>query len=241
MPRTFDHILLLGRPAAGKSEFIDFMEKTSDEERAEKYHIGKLEGVDDFFWLWEKFLEDDLWEEAGHERLYSTSKNGNYSVRYDRALLYDLMFAKFNHKVADEYLSKPEFYDNGTLIIEFSRGRENAYKRALSMLSREILERAAILYVDVEFDESWRRNVARYEEKLKASSLSHMAPRETMEHFYREDDWHELTGNRESGTLTFHGIEVPFVTMNNTPELKERGPLAERYGPYLNELRSVNR
>ena len=35
MTRTFDHLLLLGRPAAGKSEFIDFMKKTTDAERAE--------------------------------------------------------------------------------------------------------------------------------------------------------------------------------------------------------------
>ncbi len=237
MTRTFDHFLLLGRPAAGKSEFIDFMENTSESERAEKYHLGKIEGVDDFFWLWEKFLEDDLWEEAGYERVFSERKDGNYNVKFpDQIKLYDFLFAKFNHVISKKYLSNPDFYKEGSLIIEFARGMKDAYKNALTRLSREVLERAAILYVDVDFEESWRRNVARYQEKLKSSSLAHMAPRETMEYFYKTDDWHELTGGKEFGFLSFHGVDIPFVTMNNIPELKERGPLAKRYGPHLDRL-----
>lgn len=234
--KTFDHFLLLGRPAAGKSEFIDFMQKTSVEERAQKYHIGRLESLDDFFWLWEKFLEDDEWEEAGCKRIFSEKVAGNYGVLQDKTCLYDLMFAKFNHKIKENYLSKPEFYNDGTLIIEFARGRENAYKNALSRLSKDILERAVILYVDVDFEESWRRNIARYEEKKKASSLSHMAPRELMERVYKIDDWKNITSGEGSGYLDLQGIKVPFVTMNNIPELKERGPLSERYGPALAKL-----
>lgn len=238
MKRTFDHLMILGRPAAGKSEFIDFMEKTPDEERADKYHIGKFKGVDDFFWLWEKFLEDDMWEEAGYPRIFSErAGEGNYNVRLpDQLKLYDFLFAKFNHKIKKDYLSNPSFYDEGTLFVEFARGREGAYKNALSRLSKEVLEKAAIFYVSVDFEESWRRNVSRYQEKLKHSSLAHMAPRETMEFMYSIDDWRELTEAKEAGYLEFHGVKVPFVTMNNIPELKERGPLAERYGPHLDKL-----
>ncbi len=237
MAKTFDHLLLLGRPAAGKSEFIDFLEKTEAGERAQKFHIGEMKGMDDFFWLWEKFLEDDQWEEAGYPRIFSERNGSNYNVIFpDQVKLYDLMFAKFNHRIAEEYLPRPTFYEKGTLIVEFSRGREDAYHNALTRLSKEVLEKAAIFYVDVEFEESWRRNVARYEEKLKASSLAHMAPRETMEFFYKVDDWKKVTDGKDSGVLNFNSTKIPFVTMNNFPELKERGPLEARYKPALDTL-----
>jgi len=235
MIETFNHLFLLGRPAAGKSEFIDFMQKTPPNERAEAYHIGNFSIMDDFFWLWEKFMEDDMWEEAGYERIWSVKQNGNYSVRRDKFQLYDIMFAKFNHEIGN-IVTNENFYDNNTIVIEFSRGRDKAYREALQRISENILKKAAILYIDVDFDESWRRNVARYKEKLKSSSLSHMAPRETMEYFYKTDDWHAITKNKRSGFLTINNIDIPFVTMNNTPELKERDALAKRYSPYLDEL-----
>jgi hypothetical protein len=237
MPKTFDHLLLLGRPAAGKSEFIDFMKNTPDEERAKVFHIGRFEELDDFVWLWDKFCEDDLWEEAGYERLYSNIVDGtNYGIKPTMGKLFDMMFARFNHEVASHYINRPEFYKDGTLIIEFSRGGENGYANALSRLSDTILARAAILYVQVSFEESWRRNIARYEEKLKHSVLAHMTPRDVMEHYYKVDDWTNLTKEKRDGKLTVRNISVPFVTMNNEPELKERGPLAKRYGPALKKL-----
>ena len=161
----------------------------------------------------------------------------NYNVKFpDQVKIYDLMIGKFNHAVAKRNADKPEFYDKGTLIIEMARGREDAYRKVMGLLSPEILNSSAIFYVEVDFEESWRRNVARYQEKLKHSSLAHMAPRETMELFYKVDDWKEITKGQESGKLTFQGIDIPFVTMNNTPELKDREPLAERYKPHLDKL-----
>lgn len=236
MTRTFDHLLLLGRPAAGKSEFIDFMKKTPDPERAECYHIGRFEELDDFPWLWEKFLEDDLWEEAGHPRLHSLRYDENYGLDPKAEKLYDLMLARFNHEVAARYLTRPGFYADGTLVVEFARGGRQGYAHSLARLSRALLERAAILYVRVSFDESWRRNVARYEEKMKHSILAHMVPRQTLENFYRADDWDTHTVQKPDGHLTINGVRVPFVTMENEPELTERGPLAERYGAALHRL-----
>lgn len=240
MDKTFDHLLLLGRPAAGKSEFIDCMKKTPDAERARDFCIGRFEELDDFVWLWEKFLEDDLWEEAGSERLYSLKYDENYGLNPKAEKLYDLMLARFNHETAARYLSNPKFYEDGTLVIEFSRGGTSGYTRAFSRLSGDILKKAAILYVKVSFEESWRRNVARYEAKLKHSILAHMVPRETMDHFYGVDDWAALTNGREYGNLDIKGIKVPFVTMDNEPELTERDPLAMRYGPSLKKLMEIS-
>ena len=234
--KTFDHLFVLGRPASGKSEFLDFMGKLSDAERAEAYHIGKMKTVDDFVWLWEKFEEDDLWEKAGCPRMYSLRYDGNYGLDPKAEKLYDLMLARFNHEVATRYLTRPAFYNDGTLIIEFARGGKQGYAYSLPRLSKEILERAAILYVKVSFDESWRRNVARYEEKQKHSILAHMVPRQTMENFYLNDDWDTYTVQKGDGYLTVNKVKVPFFTMPNEPELKERGPLADRYGPALTRL-----
>lgn len=234
--KTLDNILLLGRPAAGKSELIDFLKKTPETERAEAFHIGRFEELDDFVWLWEKFKEDDLWEEAGCGRLYTHRDGNNIGLEPAGAKLLYLMLARFNKEYREKYLDNAEFYDNGTLFVEFSRGMDHGYKKAFPRLTKEIYERAAILYVKVSFEESWRRNVKRYEEKLKHSILAHMATRKAIESFYMTDDWEEITSGRPEGRLELNGASVPFVTMNNEPELTERGPLTERYRPALDRL-----
>lgn len=233
--KKFDHLLLLGRPAAGKSEFIDFMKKTPDAERVRDFHIGKFVELDDFAWIWEKFVEDNLWEESGFSRLYSKRYDNNFGLDPRAGKLLDFMLVKINHETK-KFINNNDFYKDGTLFIEFSRGMEFNYEKALPMLSREIYERAAILYVDVTFEESWRRNVSRYEEKLQNSILAHMVPRETMEVFYKENDWKEITANKESGYLELKGVKVPFVSMNNEPEYKDRENLTRRYQPALDQL-----
>ena len=82
-------------------------------------------------------------------------------------------------------------------------------------------------------EESWRRNVARYQEKLKHSILAHMVPRETYDYFYDTNDWDELTGGRPSGWLDVNGVRVPFVSMNNEPESTDPAVLEERYAGAL--------
>lgn len=235
MCTTFDHLLVLGRPAGGKSEFIDFMIKIDDRARAERYHIGKFEGVDDFVWLWEKFEEDDLWEKIGKPRLYSKIyEDKNYGLVQGKLL--DFCIEKFNFEIPKKYLSKPEFYKDNTLLIEFSRGGANGYNYALNHLSREVLANAAIIYIFVTFEESWRRNVARYEAKLKHSILAHKVPRETLEKFYLTDDWAEVTKGNTNGYLNLYDLKVPFVTMNNEQESVDPIVLDERYGKALNKL-----
>jgi len=241
--KTFDHILLLGRPASGKSEFIDCLKSKSDAERAELFHIGKLEEMDDFVWFWEKFLEDNLWEESGQARVFSHREGDNIGLNEDAGKLFDLWIVKFNREIGEKYLPRPEFYEKGTLFIEFSRGGHGGYKKALPMLSKDILEKAAIVYVKVSFDESMRRNNARYEEKKKHSILAHKATDRVMNAFYKEDDWDVLTAGAESGHVDVQGLRVPFITVLNEPEIKEAAPLAERYKSAMHklmELTSVN-
>lgn len=240
MSDLFQHLLVLGRPACGKSEFIDFLKHAPDAMRRRRLHIDRFEEVDDFPWLWEKFQEDAIWEKAGYERLYTQEyMPGNPGMAPKGAKLFDWCMHKFNDVIARQYLGRPEFYRDTTLLIEFSRGGANGFGRALGTLSPEILERAAIFYIRVSREESWRRNVARYQEKLKHSILAHMVPRETYDYFYDTNDWDELTGGRIAGRLDIGGLSVPFVSMNNEPESTDLAVLEERYAGALGRLWQV--
>lgn len=234
--KTFDNIILIGFLAAGKSEFIDFLKKIPVAERAQKFHIGKFEELDDFPWLWEKFVEDNLWEEAGFKRLYSHREGNNMGLNPDAARLFDFLCVRFNKEVKEKYLSRPEFYNDGTLFIEFSRGREDGFRHAFSILSKEIFERAAILYINISYEESLRRNNARYEEKLKHSILAHKGTDKVMEYFYKTNDWPSLSGGKQNGHIEIHGLKVPFVSMHNEPELPPGPEIAKRYKTALDTL-----
>ena len=231
----FDHLIIIGRPAAGKSEFIDYIKSLTDSERIKKLHIGPFEEIDDFPWIWDKFMDDDLWEAAGFPRLFSFGGD-NPGLKEDAGMLFDYCIERFNRDIEKRYLSNEAFYKTHTLLIEFSRGGNDGYKNAFSRLRREVLERAAIFYIKVSAEESWRRNVKRYEEKLKHSILAHMVPRRTFDAFYQVDDWEALTKGSESGLLNLGSISVPFVTMLNEPELPPGPEIEERYMYALDRL-----
>ena len=232
LDETFDVLLLLGRPASGKSEFIDLMEGLAARERAEHFRIAPFEVVDDFPILWERFEEDDVWEQLGRPRLYSKRCNGNYAVIDDG--LWGFLIEKINQRV-EPILAAPSLLDHRTLIVEFSRGGPRGYADALVQLSPAILERAAILYVSVSFEESWRRNIARYDEKLRDGILTHSVPREEMEKTYGSDDWGSIAGETH-GTIEIQGIRVPYATMLNEPESTNPGVLGDRYAEALGPL-----
>ena len=62
MNSQFEILILLGRPASGKSEVIDHLKKTPVEERLARFHIGAFEEIDDFPMLWTWFEEDAILE-----------------------------------------------------------------------------------------------------------------------------------------------------------------------------------
>jgi len=229
---TFDILLLLGRPASGKSEFIDFMRHCPVEERARTYHIAPFHEIDDFPILWQKFEEDDVWEELGRGRLHSKRCNGNYAVCDDD--LWPFLIERIN-AAARPFLDVPTFIGHRTMIIEFSRGGASGYADALSRLSPRILERASALYVSVSFEESWRRNIARYDEKARDGILTHSVPREEMERSYGTDDWLSLTDG-DCGLLELGDISLPYATLPNEPESVDPVVLGARYRQALEFL-----
>jgi thymidylate kinase/energy-coupling factor transporter ATP-binding protein EcfA2 len=226
---AFDVLLLLGRPASGKSEFIDFMNRVSAAERGSLFHIGPFSVVDDFPILWQKFEEDDAWERLGFPRLYSKRADGNYAVSDDR--VWRFLIDRLN-SAAGALPRVP----GRSLLVEFSRGGSAGYRDALAGLSDEILSRAAILYLSVSFAESWRRNVARYDEKRRSGILTHSVPREEMERTYGTDDWPSLTQGRPDGFLALRGHRIPFATLPNEPEAVDPEVLRTRYHGALEAL-----
>ncbi len=212
----FEHLFVLGRPAGGKSEFIDFMKRLPDDERAAAFGIGRFEEVDDFPWLWDACVEDDAREARGEARVVSERTPEGYNIT--RPGFRGSLVQRFNATIASRYLANAAFYDRGTLLIEFARGVDDGFRASLDRFVPEILGRAAILYINVSFEESYRRNSARYRRGQEESILFHKVPDRDMYGYFRANDWEEMTGGAEQGWLDIRGVQVPFVSMNNEPE-----------------------
>ncbi|MGD9675867.1 MAG: hypothetical protein AB7V19_04190 [Candidatus Bipolaricaulia bacterium] len=230
---TFEVLFLLGRPASGKSEFIDFMSRLPAHARATRFHLGPVDVIDDFPMLWQMFEEDDAWERLGRRRLYSRRADGNYAVADEG--IWGFLIDRIN-VAATERLARAT--RASTLLIEFSRGGPNGYADAFAALSDDLLSRAAILYVSVSFEESWRRNLSRYDEKRRSGILTHSVPREEMERTYGTDDWARLAA-AGSGLLPVRGHRIPYVTMTNEPESVDVEVLGHRYESALHVLHAL--
>ncbi len=226
---TFDLLFLLGRPASGKSEFIDFMTRLRATHRARDYHLGGLATADDFPILWRLFEDDDAWERLGHPRRLSRRADGNYAVADDA------VWGFLISRLCDEIARRP-LQRGITTFVEFSRGGPSGYRDALQQVPRDLLTRAAVLYLSVPFEESWRRNTARYDAARRGGVLTHSVPRDEMERTYGIDDWADLTGGRARGYLDVSGTPVPFVTIRNEPESTDPRVLGPRYRDALEPL-----
>jgi hypothetical protein len=239
VPGIFEHLFVLGRPAGGKSEFIDFMKRVSEADRASSFGIGRFEEVDDFPWLWQACLDDDAREGRGEPREVSERTPEGYNITKPK--FRGALVAQFNETIASRYLARPEFYQSGTLLIEFARGATDGFRASLEQFLPEILRRAAILYIDVSFEESYRRNSARYRQGLEESILFHKVPDRDMYGFFRENDWHDMTARQADGWLDLAGIRVPFVSMPNEPESADPEVLRTRYAQALGRLLALSR
>ena len=207
---NFNILLLIARPAAGKSEVINYLKNTSVTERISRFHIGEFEEIDDFPMLWTWFEEDALLEQMGHPRLHTTP-DGYFKYQY----LWDLLI----ERISLEYQKRMRDFDKDTIILEFSRGSEHGgYQRAFDHLSDEILKDLAILYIDVPWEESLRKNRQRFNPNRPDSILEHGLPDEKLEKLYRHTDWDVLT-KAEAERLTVRGHEVPYAVFDNTDDV----------------------
>ena len=230
---TFDILLLIARPAAGKSEIINHLKNTPLEKRLEKFHIGSFLELDDFPMLWTWFEEDAILTDLGHPRLH-TDQDGNFKYIY----LWDLLIRRIDLEYEKILRDDPDFHQDHTLVIEFSRGSSHGgYQRAFEHLSKEIAQKLAVLYVDVSWEESRRKNRARFNPDRPDSILEHGLSEEKMEALYRDTDW-DLVHSGNPETLEIQGIPVPYVIFENEDDVTSQGGsvLSERLQETLQKL-----
>lgn len=203
---TFKTLLLIARPAAGKSEIIHYLKNTPVKERNGRFHIGNFEEIDDFPMLWTWYEEDDLLSKMGHPQLHTTP-DGYFKYPY----LWDLLI----ERISLDYQKKMRDFSGDTVILEFSRGSEHGgFQSAFNHLSEEILKDLTILYIDVPWEESLRKNRKRYNPERPDSILEHGLSDEKLEKLYRETDWDELICNQPE-YLSIKGFRVPYVVFDN--------------------------
>jgi hypothetical protein len=211
---TFDIILLIARPAAGKSEVIDYLKRTPTPERISRFHISEFEEIDDFPMLWTWFEEDAILEELGHPRLH-TDENVNFKYDY----LWDILVRRICLDYSKILRDQPDYHDTTTTIIEFARGSQHGgFQRAFDHISKEVAERMAIIYVNVSWEESLRKNRARFNPDRPDSILEHGLSDEKMEQLYRENDWEEVSSENQS-YITIQGVKVPYAVFENEDDV----------------------
>jgi len=235
---TFDILILNGRPAAGKSEVIDYLKQCPREERRARFRIGEFEELDDFRILWERFEDDDIYEKHGKPRLVSDTRftyrgETHEGVVFKDKFFWNFLIEKFNLEYAKRRRDDPDYHARRTLFIEFSRGLEHGgFRTAYDYLDREILERAATLYIQCSWEESLRKNRRRFNPDRPDSVLEHGLEDLKLEMLYKESDWEDFSA-ADPDFLEVKGIRVPYAVFRNEPEITDQ---PERLGAHLEEV-----
>jgi hypothetical protein len=210
---TFPVLFLIGRPAAGKSEIIDFLKRVPEARRAGTFHIRRFLEIDDFPMIWNWFEEDDILSRLGKPRLH-TDRMGYF--------LFPELWHVLVRRLELEYWKMKEdgLLDEGTTaIIEFARGKEHGgFREAFAHFSDELLARAAVLYIDVSFAESLRKNRRRFNPSRPHSILEHALPDAKMKKLYAESDWQELAAGHP-GRLRLGCREAPYAVFANQDDV----------------------
>lgn len=210
--QKFDVLIIIGRPAAGKSEVIDFLKKADDGERLRRFHIGPFKEFDDFPYIWEKFEEDAIFAKHGQPRHFTDAK-----LYFQNDFMWHFFIEKINLAFQHQLRDEPDFLARNTALVEFARGGERGFQEAFEFLSDDIVERAALLFIKVSYDESVRRNRKRHVKDQEHSILFHSLPDEKMDFYYKTNDWDELAA-RDPNFITIRGHKVPYGVFSNEPE-----------------------
>ena len=216
--RVFPLLVLIGRPAAGKSEIIDYLKRLRPERRRKTFRIGDLHEIDDFPMLWSWFEEDRLLERMGDERLHTDGEG--YFLKHS---LWHLLIRRLELEHRKSQEKDRSFGTRRTALVEFSRGAEHGgYGEAFRHFSPEFLSQAAVMYIDVSFQESMRKNRRRCNPDKPYSILEHSLPDDKLERLYRDCDWHRLTQS-DPHLFTIQDTAVPYVTFENEDDVTTRG------------------
>ena len=234
----FQVIIFIGRPASGKSEILDYLIHLPPDERKRRYHVGDIDVIDDFPMLWTWFEEDNILSQVlGQPRLH-TDENEYFKNDYLWHLLIERIGLEYRKRLRDN-----GYHHQTTTLIEFSRGSEHGgYREAFQHLPYEVLRAAGIVYVNVSYQESRRKDRLRYNPNRPDSILEHSLKEEKMERLYRHDDWFEFSMG-ENEHIVIDNTSVPYVIFENEDNVTSGKPdqLGERLEKVLLRLWSSRR
>ena len=211
-PSSFPLLIITGRPAAGKSELIDYLKKCDPKERLERFHIAPFEELDDFVYVWETFEIDDILTRHGKPRIWTDEK-----YWFKDHFLWNLYIERINLEYRKKLARDARYHDSTTTLIEFARGGDHGIEEALSFLHEEVLRRARLIYIRVSYEESVRKNRRRARKGQEDSILYHSLPDEKMEFYYKTNDWDALEA-RDPNVITVKGFRIPYAVFENEPE-----------------------
>lgn len=234
MSTTLDLLILVGRPASGKSEIIDFIKHLPASIRRKRFHLAKIDVLDDFPMLWAWFEEDALLSKRFNRPRLHTDEEG-YFVHPD---LWHLLIERIELDYHKRMRDHSTYHRHHTALIEFSRGSQHGgYTAAFSHFSDDLLKRAVVLYVNVPFEESLRKNRLRYNPKRPDSILEHGLPDDKMERLYRLDDWQTFS-QPDPEYLHVRDIAIPYSVFENEDDVTTAKPdlLGSRLETHLQHL-----
>jgi hypothetical protein len=209
---AFPILIITGRPAAGKSEVIDFLKKADPAERRDRFHIVDFEELDDFLYVWETFEIDDILSAHGKPRIWTDEK-----YWFKEHFIWNLYIERINLEYRKKIARDAAYHDGKTTLIEFARGGPNGIEEALNVLHEEILKRARLIYIKVSYEESVRKNRRRARKGEEHSILYHSLPDEKMDFYYKTNDWETLAA-RNPDVIEVKGFGVPYAVFENEPE-----------------------
>ncbi|HTP13757.1 MAG TPA: hypothetical protein VMM37_09005 [Bacteroidota bacterium] len=212
MNNNFPILIITGRPAAGKSEVIDFLKKADPADRSRRFHIADFEELDDFVYVWETFEIDDMLTKHGRPRIWTDEK---YWFKDD--FIWNLYIERINLEYRKKLARNPQYHDSKTSLIEFARGGDNGIFEALSYLHEDILKRVSLLYIKVSYEESVRKNRRRARKGQEDSILYHSLPDEKMDFYYKTNDWEKLAA-KNPDYIEVKGFKIPYGVFENEPE-----------------------
>lgn len=212
MPNNFPILIITGRPAAGKSEVIDYLKHTDPKERLERFHIANFEELDDFVYVWETFEIDDILTRYNKPRIWTDEK-----YWFKEHFIWNLYIERINLEYRKKLARNLNYHESFTSLIEFARGGENGIYEALSYLHEEILKRAVLMYIRVSYEESVRKNRRRARKGEEDSILYHSLPDEKMEFYYKTNDWNKLE-TKDPNYIEVKGFRIPYAVFENEPE-----------------------
>jgi hypothetical protein len=229
-------LILIGRPGAGKSEIINYLKGVPDSQRQKKLHVAPFVEIDDFPMLWTWFEEDQILSEMGYPRLHSDEDG--YFLHND---LWHLLIRRLDLDYRKLLADRPGMSDTHTVIVEFSRGSEHGgFAQAFGHFSEDLLKEAAVLYIDVSFEESLRKNRRRFNPDKPHSILEHGLPDDKLERLYGQSDWAEFSA-LDPEFLQIGSVSVPYVVFPNEDDVTTPGgdPLGQRLEECLGRLAEV--